>query len=56
MTIALSTIDETLLIAIDRQPVNALDDIAIGSLEQAFATAARDAPRGAGLSHMTQQV
>jgi len=46
MTVALSTIDETLLVTIDRQPVNALDLYAITALEQAFATAAREVPRG----------
>src|SRR4051812_32170664 len=44
MPIIPSTIDETLLITIDRPPVNALDLDTILALEQAFARAARDAP------------
>jgi enoyl-CoA hydratase len=46
MTVATSTIDETLLLTIDRPPVNALDLDAIGGLEQAFAAATREVPRG----------
>src|SRR5262249_48993221 len=46
MAVGTSAIDETLLITIDRPPVNALDIEAIGALEQAFSDAARDRPRG----------
>lgn len=46
MTVATSKIDETLLISIDRPPVNALDLDAIAELKQAFATAAREMPQG----------
>jgi len=46
MTVAKSTIDETLLLTIDRPPVNALDLDAIAALEQAFAVATREIPRG----------
>ena len=45
MPITISTIDDTRLITIDRPPVNALDLDGILALEQAFALAARDAPR-----------
>jgi enoyl-CoA hydratase len=45
MPVTTSTIDETLLITIDRPPVNALDLDMIIALEQAFAAAARDAPK-----------
>src|SRR5262249_7612962 len=45
MTITTSVSDDTLLITIDRPPVNALDLEAITSLEQAFADAAGKAPR-----------
>jgi enoyl-CoA hydratase len=44
MTITTATSDETLLVTIDRPPVNALDLDAILALEQTFAAAARDAP------------
>jgi enoyl-CoA hydratase len=44
MPVTASTIDQTLLITIDRPPVNALDLNLITGLEQTFATAARDAP------------
>jgi enoyl-CoA hydratase len=46
MTVATSTIDETLLVTIDRPPVNALDLDAIAALEQVFAAATREVPRG----------
>jgi enoyl-CoA hydratase len=46
MTVNTATIDETLLLTIDRPPVNALDLEAIVALEQVFATAARAIPRG----------
>jgi enoyl-CoA hydratase len=45
MPVTTSTIEETLLITIDRPPVNALDLDMITALEQAFAAAARDAPQ-----------
>lgn len=45
MTVTTATTDETLLITIDRPPVNALDFEAVEALEQAFAAAAREAPR-----------
>jgi enoyl-CoA hydratase len=45
MPVTTSTIDETLLITIDRPPVNALDLDMITALEQTFAAAARDAPQ-----------
>lgn len=45
MTITTSVSDDTLLITIDRPPVNALDLEAIASLEQAFADAAGEVPR-----------
>ena len=45
MPIITSITDDTLLITIDRPPVNALDLDSILALEQAFALAARDAPR-----------
>ena len=44
MTIVTSTIEQTLVVTIDRPPVNALDLEAIHALEQAFALAAREAP------------
>jgi len=46
MTVTTSTINETLLLTIDRPPVNALDLEAIAALEQIFAAAAREIPRG----------
>lgn len=46
MAIATSIIGETLLIKIDRPPVNALDIDAIVALEQIFADAACEMPRG----------
>jgi enoyl-CoA hydratase len=46
MTVATSTIDETLLLTIDRPPVNALDLDAITALDRVFAAAAREVPRG----------
>jgi enoyl-CoA hydratase len=45
MPVATSTSDETLLIVIDRPPVNALDHRAIKALEKAFTAAASEAPR-----------
>jgi enoyl-CoA hydratase len=45
MPVTSSTSEETLLITIDRPPVNALDLDMIIALEQAFAAAARDAPK-----------
>jgi enoyl-CoA hydratase len=45
MTVIRSKIDETLLITIDRLPVNALDLDAIAALERAFAAATGDVPR-----------
>ena len=45
MTVATSTIDETLLVSIDRPPVNALDLEAVTALESAFTEAGRKAPR-----------
>jgi enoyl-CoA hydratase len=45
MTVTTSTIDETLLVTIDRPPVNALDLGTITALEAAFADAAHRAPR-----------
>ncbi|MBR0798922.1 enoyl-CoA hydratase/isomerase family protein [Bradyrhizobium jicamae] len=45
MTVITSRVDETLLLTIDRPPVNALDLDAILALEQAFAAAAEEAPR-----------
>ena len=44
MTITTSTIDETLIISVDRPPVNALDIDTIAKLEHVFAVAAREAP------------
>ena len=44
MTIATSTIDETLIISVDRPPVNALDIDTIAKLEHVFAVASREAP------------
>lgn len=45
MTVITSRIDETLLVTIDRPPVNALDFDTIAALEQAFAAAAIDVSR-----------
>jgi enoyl-CoA hydratase len=45
MTVTTSTIDDTLLITIDRPPVNALDLDTILALQQTFALAAKEAPR-----------
>src|SRR6516162_11248119 len=44
MTIGTLTIDETLIILVDRPPVNALDLETIAKLEQVFEGAAREAP------------
>jgi enoyl-CoA hydratase len=44
MSVTTSTSDETLLVTIDRPPVNALDLGAILALERTFAAAARDVP------------
>ena len=44
MTVTTSTIDEMLLVTIDRPPVNALDLEAITALERAFTEAAHRAP------------
>ena len=44
MTVVSSTLDETLLVTIDRPPVNALDLDAVVALEQTFAAAAREVP------------
>src|SRR5215468_3639751 len=46
MIVTTSTIDETLLVTIDRPPVNALDLDAIAALEQVFAAATREVPSG----------
>jgi enoyl-CoA hydratase len=46
MTVRTSTIDGTLLLAIDRPPVNALDLDEIAALERVFAAATREIPRG----------
>ena len=46
MTVRTSTIDGTLVLNIDRPPVNALDLDAIATLERAFAAAARENPQG----------
>jgi enoyl-CoA hydratase len=46
MTVTTSTTDGTLLVTIDRPPVNALDLDAITALEQTFAGAALDVPGG----------
>jgi enoyl-CoA hydratase len=45
MGVTTSTIDETLLVTIDRPPVNALDLETITALEAAFADAAHQSPR-----------
>ena len=45
MTVTTSTSDDTLLVTIDRPPVNALDLEAIVALERTFAAAAREAPK-----------
>jgi enoyl-CoA hydratase len=45
MTVTTSAIDQTLLLTIDRPPVNALDLEAIAALEAAFTEAAHQAPR-----------
>jgi enoyl-CoA hydratase/carnithine racemase len=42
MTVTTSTIDETIVVTIDRPPVNALDLNTILALEQAFSTIARE--------------
>ena len=44
MTVVTSTIDKTLLLSIDRPPVNALDLDAIAALEQVFAAAGSHKP------------
>jgi enoyl-CoA hydratase len=44
MTITTSTIDETLIISVDRPPVNALDIDTIAKLEHVFAVVALEAP------------
>jgi enoyl-CoA hydratase len=44
MTVTTSTLDDALLVTIDRPPVNALDLDAILALEQTFAASGRDAP------------
>lgn len=46
MTVTTSTIDEALLVTIDRPPVNALDLDTISALDQVFAAATREIPRG----------
>src|SRR5215831_14634903 len=46
MIVTTSAIDETLLVTIDRPPVNALDLDAIAALEQVFAAATREVPSG----------
>ena len=46
MTIRTSTIDGTLLLTIDRPPVNALDLDALAALERVFAAATRENPQG----------
>ena len=46
MAVATSTIDGTLLVTIDRPPVNALDLDAMAALEQTFAAATREIPQG----------
>ena len=46
MTIRTSTIDGTLLLTIDRPPVNALDLDSIAALERVFAAATRENPQG----------
>src|SRR5262249_55698375 len=46
MPVTTSTFDGTLLIAIDRPPVNALDLHAIRALEQTFAGITREVPQG----------
>jgi enoyl-CoA hydratase len=45
MTVVSSMLDETLLVTIDRPPVNALDLDAIVALDHAFAGAAREVPK-----------
>lgn len=45
MSVTTSTIDETLLVTIDRPPVNALDLETITALEAAFADTAHQSPR-----------
>ena len=45
MTVTTSSIDETLLVIIDRPPVNALDLEAVTALEAVFTEAARATPR-----------
>jgi enoyl-CoA hydratase len=46
MTVGTSTIDGTLLLTIDRPPVNALDLDTIAALERVFAAATHEAPEG----------
>jgi enoyl-CoA hydratase len=46
MTVTKSVVEETLLLTIDRPPVNALDLDAIAALEQTFAVATQESPRG----------
>ena len=46
MAVGTSTIDGTLLLTIDRPPVNALDLATIAELEWVFAAATREAPQG----------
>jgi enoyl-CoA hydratase len=46
MAVGTSTIDGTLLLTIDRPPVNALDLDTIAELERVFAAATREAPQG----------
>jgi enoyl-CoA hydratase len=46
MAVGTSTIDGTLLLTIDRPPVNALDLETIAELERVFAAATREAPQG----------
>ena len=50
MSVTTSTIEQTLLITIDRPPVNALDLDTVIALEQAFSAAARYAPQGVVLA------
>src|SRR6516225_6226619 len=46
MSVATLRIDDSLLVTIDRPPVNALDIDAIAALEHVFATATREIPEG----------
>jgi len=50
MSVTTSTIEQTLLITIDRPPVNALDLDTVIALEQAFSAADRYAPQGVVLT------